>query len=420
MAPLIRSVVVTAMPLAAFCLLRMAVSLTDMVLYSRLDAHALAVAAVISDAQSIVFGLSGAGLIAIVPLVAAADRHDGSVQDVVGRGVAICAILTLVAAVCVAAAPEVLQLLGVGIPDMEQARVFARVSAAGCAALVVLTFVRSVLSGLGENRIVVTAMIVSVPLNALLSLVFSMWPPPLTGGPAGAIALATAITYGAVAMWLVAALRRRVRRPPGRPAFAGTGALVRTVAFTGAAMFCETGVFLASTLLAATLAPDAFSTHVAAFRLLAIGYCAFVGIGQAAQVIAAKTGRSTAAISVATALVAGAAGFVVATVLLAGFTVPADPASYRFAALLAGTALCLALSTTGLSVLRAAGGEGRAALVACFGYWMVGAGLLGCALAAGVDGLIAIWIALAGSSLFTAAAAWEATRANLARAAKRA
>lgn len=294
-----------AAPISAVAFLNMGMSLTDVVMVGWLGGRELAAAAVMSDAYSIVFYLSGGVVMIVSPLVAEA-RGAGSragVRQAVRHGIWAAAVAALAAALLLWQVPALLRFLGLDPGLVALGTPYCRVMSGTVAAMLPLALWRHVLTALGRPHVVAWFSLAALPLNALgnYALMFGIGGLPalgLAGAAASSLLVATSVA-GRLTLYVALApsLRpyRFFRRLLGvRPA--RLWEMIRLGVPVGVASFAEVGVFLSSTIIVAAVAPADVVAHAVVLRTAGVLYAPALGLGQAATIrIAHAHGRGDGA-----------------------------------------------------------------------------------------------------------------------------
>jgi MATE family multidrug resistance protein len=420
----------TACPIALVGLVNLVMSVTDAMLMADLDPQALTAGMIVGDLYSIVnqFAAGALGAVAAPVATAHAAGDMRSAGRTIADGLRLALLLAVLGAAVIVSAPQLLQTLGVDLPLPGVAAEYAAYMAATYAVMTIVALSRSIFPAFGASRVIVVIIVAAVPINFLCDLVlmhgwFGLPAMGLAG--AGAASLVVAVFMALMLLTYMGAAPK-LRGVDIRRALFGHVpakrmlALARSALFTGAAALCETGVFLASTVVIAFVAIDAMGSHVVVFRALAITYVIGTGFAQAVTIgIARSLARadSEAEKRVRRAAVLGMGALALAfLVLMLALPVAGGALGFDTRAVVA-LAPCAAVavfslvpSAVAFGILKAREDVAVPSLINLAGYWGVGFGAM-VLLAGSLDlGAVGIWAALAAGATASATGLWAYLR----------
>jgi MATE family multidrug resistance protein len=392
----LRALLVIAGPLATANVAQMLMGLTTTIMVGHLGSAALAAAGLGGGLYFTVVIVCRSVLAAVAPLAAHAigadEHHEAGLLAGAGLVMAVLAAVPIIIVL-----RQLGTLLGaLGYRPSLAADVSAYLSAVGWGAPAFLAFevLRALLAATARARAVMAAVLVAVPINALLawSLIFGHLGMPALGIVGAGYTTATiqwSMALGLTALLLVvphqAALR--VPRQIGRRA----RAVLRLGLPIGGMIALEVGVFAVVGVLMGLFGADALAAHQLALNVASLTFMIPLGIGQAATVrVAFELGCAAPQ----SAQRAGLAALLVSVVLMTGcglliWTAPriiagvyldlGDPGNQATSIIAPQLLMIAALLQVfdGIQVVAAGSLRGYRdtavpMVIAAFGYWGVG------------------------------------------------
>ncbi len=282
-----------AVPLLLVGLLNMGMSLTDTLMVSdSFGADALAAVAVGSDLQSILFYL-GAGTIGGLALlyaaaVARSDDRDRARLEQSGQMVVL--LLAVVLVPVLWTSPEWL-LFGLVQHLLQAGEGYTRTMALTLVPLLGVALHWTILTAAQLPRAFLAVTAAILPLNAIGNHLLMHGGGPIPAfGPTGA-GLSSLIVATASFAALVLTSRRMFRAErPERIGWADIQPILRIGLPIGVAMLAELGIFLGTTLYAATLGKTEVAAHALALRIAGVAYAVPAALLQATTVRMALAG----------------------------------------------------------------------------------------------------------------------------------
>ncbi len=390
--------------------------LVDTAMVGRVSATELAAVAL---GNLYFFGVSVFGmglLLALDPLVSqafGAGDEDG-IELAVQRGLAMSAVLAVVASALLACAEPVLVLLRQPPEVAPLAAAYARALIAGMLPFYGFLVFRQSMQALGRVAPVVWTVVLANGLNAFANwvLVFGNLGLPAMGAVGSGWATSVSRWFMCVGVlaagWRVLApYARRPRRDAA--AWRPLAGMVRLGAPVGGHMLLEFGAFGAIGIAMGWLGAEALAGHQVALNLAAFAFMVPVGIAQAGAVLVGKSVGERAPDGArrfaGAALLACCAAMTVTAAVFAGLPGPiaalfsADPQAVAVAAALLPVAACFqmfdGLQVVCAGLLRGVADTFRPLVYNILGFWLVGMPVsLWCGFRAGM-GPVGLWWGLA-------------------------
>jgi MATE family multidrug resistance protein len=290
-----RALLVLAAPLVASQLAQMGLLTTDVVMLGRLDAHALAAAAIGNTVYYFAWLLGLGPASAVAPMVAhilgdwAGDR--AGVRSVARMGLWTAMLGSLPLMLILLAARPILVHLGQDPSLAADAGRFVAMLCIGLPFSLGFQVLRNLCTALGRPGATLWVTAASVAWNALAdyALIFGHFGLPRLGIVGAGLATSSSSIFAFTALFLliqaIPHLRAyRLLRRAHRPHWPRLSELLRLGAPIGATMIFENMLFNSMTLLVGAFGVDAVAAHQVALNICSLTFMVPLGIGMAAAV----------------------------------------------------------------------------------------------------------------------------------------
>jgi len=410
-----RSLLRLATPIAAIALVSMGMSVTDAAMVARLfGPEALAAVAVGSDLYSILYYFGAGILSGLAPFYTAAIVRANIAERIrlqrIGQ-VSVLLVATVLAPI-VWSAPDWLRPMGLDPALLDLGRGYTQAMALTLLPMLGVVLYRTMLTAAERPRVFLCVTLAMLPLNAGFNYLF------MTGaGPMPALGITGAgissLLVAVASLVVLAIIARTGQSAPQSVPFDWRGlmAVLKVGLPIGITAVAEVGVYLGTTIYAATLGTDDAAAHVLVLRVAGVAYAIPMALLQAAMVRMARAqtlaDQELQSRVIKTSLWLGFAGGFLS---FAGLAVAAEPLATTFlgadqisaaAGLAVGLLLLLGIIELFENPCLAAAGllRGRKDTLAPMlftlaGNWMVGAPLGIYLCEVNQMGITGIWIGL--------------------------
>lgn len=410
-----RSLLRLAAPIALIALVTMGMSVTDAAMVARLfGAEALAAVAVGSDLYSILYYFGAGILSGLVPFYTAAVVRADTVERIRLERIGQVGVLLIAAVLApiVWSAPRWLRPMGLDPMLLDLGRGYTQAMALTMLPMLGVVLYRTLLTAAERPRVFLCVTLTMLPLNALFNYVLMVGTGPMPAlGITGAGVSSFLVAVASLVVLAVVARTRTSLSVSSRFEWSEVVAVLRVGLPIGITTVAEVGVYLGTTIYAATLGAADAAAHVLVLRVCGVAYAIPMALLQAAMVRMARAETLTDPVLqhsvIRSSLWLGLAGGVLSLTALA---FAAEPLAATFlgagqfsiaASLAAGLLLLLGIIEMFEGPCLAAAGllRGRKdtrapMLFAIAGNWIVGAplGILLCEVHE--MGIAGVWVGL--------------------------
>lgn len=289
----VHALVSVALPLILASLVSMGMSITDVLMISRIGPVAMAASAAISDYYSICYYFLSGIVAAIAPLISQArgDSDTGAIRLIVSDGLMLTVILTIPGSLVVYGSDMALALIGLPESVIAVTHPYAKTMAVTFVFMMFVNLIQQYLAAQHRTQVIFAAAVIALPINAIADylLIFGKLGFPALGLAGAGIASAVSAVVILSILLVSAEQSEDFRQKCVESVTTVTrSARIRTILRTGLPIGIANmgimGVFLLTTVLIGVFGEETLVAHTIALRVAGLVFAIPVGFAQAAAV----------------------------------------------------------------------------------------------------------------------------------------